>query len=299
VGTIKVKMKAAAGYDQALYDKEAVSEAIGMGLYRLESPVDVQQALKLMRLPQSVNEGHQVQIKRAEMAWSDFVRDGTVPFLDEGLYDPMVWYPIFQKRWLGDESLVMQRAVEFDAVWARLAGWQEVLEQAEAEDAVLRQLYEAQPPEQWGTLYQQALGLYETAIAQSRATGLLPAVGPPPPESGLAQPPPPPPDPDVGFLPKQRELRIYTIWQRMLGPLLQDALLAAEVSDELGVNVNEDATRVRELQDLLKMRAVIEALRFMLEAQFAPPPAAAPGVPAPGGGGGAPSGAPGGGAGPA
>ena len=297
VGTIKVKMKASPGYDNTLYDKEATSEGIQMGLYRLDSPVDVQQALKNMRLPQSVNEGHQVQIRRAEMAWSDFLREETVPLLDESIYDPTIWYPIFQKRWLGDECLVLQREVDFEGVWARLAGWLDVLAQMEAEDAVLRQLYEGQPPEQWQAVHGQAVELYTMAVAQSRRAGLFPAVGPPPPGSGLEQPPPAPPDPEVGFLPKQREIRLYTVWERMLGPLLQDAVMAAEVSEEIGVRVNEDASRVRLLQVLLKMRAVIETLRLMLQGLLAPPagpagqaaaPGAAPGTApgaAPGGGG--------------
>jgi hypothetical protein len=293
VGTIKLKMKASAGYDQAIYEKEATSEAIGMGLYDLSSPVDIQQALKGMRLPQSVNEGFQVQIRRAEMAWSDFVREETVPLLDEQLYNPSIWFPIFQKRWLGDECLVMQRDVDFEAVWARLAGWPEVLMQLEAEDAILRQLYEGHDPSQWQQLHQQAMALYENAVGQLRATGVIGPMGPPPPGSGLEQPPPAPPDPAVGFLPKQRELRIYTVWERMLGPLLKDALLAADVSEELEVDVNEDAARVRLLMLLLKMRAVIEALRMGLEARMlgaGPAPGAAPppGAPAPGpaGGGG-------------
>jgi hypothetical protein len=274
VGTIKLRMKAAAGYDQALYDKEATAEAIQMGLYNIQNPVEAHQALKLMRLPQSVNEAQQVQIRRAEMAWSDFMREGKIPLIDESLYDPMIWFPIFQKRWLGDDCLVLQRAVKFDDFLARLTGWQDELAQAEAQDAVLRQLYGNIPPEQWEATYQQATGLYETAVQQAQASGLVPAMGMPPPGSGLESPPPPPPV--DGFLPKALELRIYTVWQRMLGPLLQDAKMSADVSDRLGVEINEEAGQVRSLDALLKMRAVIEAFRMMLQAVTAPPPAPAP-----------------------
>ena len=284
VGTIKVRMKAAAGYDQVLYDKEAAAEAVQMGLYQLKSPVEVHQALKLMRLPDDVNEDQKVQIKRAEMAWSDFIREKTIPFVDESLYDPTIWYPVFQKRWLGDECLILQKGADFDAIMVRLAGWQIDLALAEQEDMILRQLYSQVPREQWQQTYQQAMEMYNTAVALSRAEGLFPEQGPPPPGSGMEVPPPPPPE--QGFLPKQRELRIYTVWEKMLGPLLKDAKLAAEVSDNLGVEVNEDAQKVRLVEVLLRMRAVIETLRILLEQLTAP--AAPPGAPAEGGGGEAP-----------
>lgn len=290
VGTIKVRMKAAAGYDQALYDKEATAEAIQMGLYRLNSPVDVQQALKLMRLPQSVNEDQQVQIRRAEMAWSDFLREQEVPLIDESLFDPGIWFPIFQKRWLGDDCLILQQDVDFDQILSRLAGWQEVLMQAEAQDAILRQLYGKLPPEQWQGAYQQATGLYNQAVADAQASGLIPPGGPPPPGTPLSAPPPPPPQ--QGFLPKARELRIYTVWQQMLGPLLQDAKMGAEVSEKIGVAINPESEKLETVDLLLKMRAVIEAFRMMIQAQMAPAPMPAPGAPpapAPGGGGPAPA----------
>jgi hypothetical protein len=297
VGTIKVRMKAAAGYEQAIYEKEATAEAVQMGLYKLTSPVEVHQALKLMRLPESVNEDQQIQIKRAEMAWSDFLNEQQVPLIDESLYDPTIWFPIFQKRWLADDCLILQRSVKFEDFLARLAGWQDVLAQAEAQDAVLRQLYGNVPPEQWGAVHQQATQLYESAVAQAQQTGLLPAQGPPPPGTPLSQPPPPPPE--RGFLPRARELRIYTVWQQMLGPLLQDAKMAAEVSERVGVEINEEAGQVVVLDVLLRMRAVIEAFRMMLMLMTAPPAVPAPGAPPPAPGGGGAAGGDGGGEAPA
>lgn len=287
VGTIKVRMKAAAGYDQALYDKEAAAEAVQMGLYQLKSPVEVHQALKLMRLPETVNEDQMIQIRRAEMAWSDFLRDATVPVIDESLFDPTIWYPIFQKRWMADECLVLQQEVEFESFLARLAGWEESFQQRVAQDAILRQLYGNIPPNQWQATHRQATVMYQHAVQQARATGLIPAAGPPPPGSGLEAPPPAPPT--EGFLPKKRELQIYTVWMEMLGPLLEDAQLSAEVSDKLGVPINEQAEMVRVFDDLLKMRAVIEAFKMQLTALAAPPPGAPAPAPAAGEGGGAPA----------
>jgi hypothetical protein len=287
VGTIKVRMVASAGYDQALYDKEAAAEAVQMGLYQLKSPVEVHQALKLMRLPESVNEDQQIQIRRAEMAWSAFLREKAVPVIDETLFDATIWYPIFQKRWMADECLVMQQSVEFEAFLARLAGWEQVFQQRVAQDAILRQLYEKLPPEQWQGTYRQATVMYQHALQQARATGIIPAQGPPPPGSGLEAPPPAPPT--DGFLPKKRELQIYTVWSEMLGPLLEDAKLSKEVSDRLGVAINEEAELLDVFDALLRMRAVIEAFRLQLQQMAAPPPGAAPAPgPAAGVGGGTP-----------
>jgi hypothetical protein len=264
-GTVKVKMIAAPGYDQALYDKEAASEAVNMGLYQLNDPVAVQTALKYMRLPDDVNEDQKIQIRRAEMAWSDFMREQKVPQVDTSLYEPVIWFKIFQKRWMDDDCLVLQQQARFDETWARLTGWEDVYAQAEALDFAQRQIYEQYPPEQWSQIYAQATGLYNDAVQQARDTGLLPQ-GPPPPGSGLETPPPPPPD--EGFLPKAKELRIFTVWERMLGPYLRDVILAMEASEKVGVPINEDAELAALLFDLLRMRAVIEAFRQIMQAQM-------------------------------
>ena len=269
VGTIKLRMKATASYDVALYEKEAASEAIQMGLYKMENPVAVNRALELMRLPTDVNEEQGIQIRRAEMAWSDFLREKKVPLLDS-LFDPLIWYPIFQRRWLSDECLILQREAKFEETWARLAGWQEELAMAEAKDAALRKLYGSIPEDQWQQVHAQATQMYESAVNQARAVGLIPAQGDPPPGSGLESPPPPPPE--DGFLPKALELRIFTIWEQMLGPFLEDAQLGVDASKRVGVAISPEAEAATLLLLLLKMRAVIEALRKMLEAMLAPPP---------------------------
>jgi len=264
-GTVRVRMRAAAGFDQALYDKEAASEAVNMGLYRLDDPLAVQAALEYMRLPADVNENQKVQIRRAEMAWSDFMREMKVPQVDVSLYEPVIWFKVFQKRWMDDECLILQQRAEFEPTWSRLTGWEDDFDQAVALDFAQRAIYEQYPPEQWNQVYAQAQKLYTSAVQQAQEVGLFPP-GPPPEGSCLETPPPPPPA--EGFLPKALELRIFTVWERMLGPHLEDAMLAVKASKKVGVPINDDAEKVELLLDLLRMRSVIEAFRKIMEAKM-------------------------------
>ena len=297
---IKVKMAARVGYDQTLYNKEAAGEALQMGLYKLDSPAAVDRILDLMKLPKDVNENSTLQIERAEMVWSDFMKTQVVPAVDATLHDPLAWYAVLGKRWLTDEALQMQQEAGWPALLPRLANWPQKLSQTEQAEAPAKAIYGNIPQEQWGQVQQQGQALVDQAKAafppatmthQQVSATAPPGAPPPPPPAPPAMESFPVPPPQ-GFLPDALELKIYTMWRRML-PELDAALAAAETAQQHAnlIPPSESVDKVVKLEALLRIRAVIEAYRMMAEAKMAP----GLGAPPPGGGGGMqpPSGGPG------
>lgn len=296
IGNIRVKMNARAGYDQTLYNKEAAAEALQMGLYKLDSPAAIDRILDLMKLPKDVNENQTLQIGRAEMAWSDFMREKKVPAIDTTLFDPLTWYSVLGKRWLTDEAFIKQNDAGWTALIPRLVLWpQKMAEMEAAEQQVI--VYKNVPQEQWGQVYEQgsqmvaqsmqaydaAMQSFNQAQAQAMAAGQPPPSPPmPPPMQEFPQPP------QVAFLPDPLEQKIYTVWRRML-PEIEPALQAAQTAQELQAVMAAvpEAQKVIELEALMRMRAVIEAFRLMAQG----PPPGAPMMPPPPGGG-APTGPP-------
>lgn len=301
LGNIRVKMNARAGYDQTLYNKEAAAEALQMGLYKLDSPAAVDRILDLMKLPKDVNENQTLQIERAEMAWSDFMREKAVPNIDVTLFDPTTWYSVLGKRWLGDEAYIKQKESGWTALIPRLVLWPMRMQEMEAQEAPLKPFYGRAPMEQWPQIYaqgqqlvqqavatyQQAMASYQQTAAQAQSMGQMPPAPPPPPM--MMEFPPPPTQP---FLPDPLEEKIYTVWRRML-PELEAALQAASTAQELGdvVEAVPEADRLIELEAMMRMRAVIEAFRMMAQGGMPaagagpappPPPGAAPAGPPPG-----------------
>jgi hypothetical protein len=293
LGTIKVKMSARPGYDETLYNKEATTEAIQMGLYQLDSPAAIDRALDNMKLPKDVNERQTLQIARAEMAWSDFMRIRKIPVIDPTIHDPAAWYSILGKRWLSDEAFALQREGKWEEFLPAIANWEIRKLEIEAQDAQQKQIYGNVPPEMWGEKYAEGQAIRQQAMKAMKA---MQDLQPPPTPPGMPAPPPPPqlpPPPEIppppleGFLPEQLELRIYAIWRRMV-PELSAAFLAVQSAEGLKAPMDSKQKAVKTLDDLMKLRAVIEAYRLMLQGAGQPPPPGAPGMPPPG----APPGAP-------
>ena len=79
-----------------------------------------------------------------------------------------------------------------------------------------------------------------------------------------------PQPPPQGFLPDPLEQKVYTIFRRMT-PDFDQALVAANRAVALGeiVQPSMQAMNVLDLDGVLRMRAVIEALRLMATGQMA------------------------------
>ena len=103
----------------------------------------------------------------------------------------------------------------------------------------------------------------------------------------MQQFPVPPPN---GFLPDAPELKIYTVWRRML-PEFEAVLVAAGEAEKLArvMAPRPELKKVKTLDGLLQMRAVIEAYRLMAQqaamgammGSAAPPPPGGAEPPAP------------------
>jgi len=276
VGDLRVKVSARAGYDQTLYNKEAAAEALDRGLYTIDGPDSRDKLLDLMKLPKDVNEGAGIQIRRAEMAWSDFMRLDKIPEPDYTMWDFPTWHTIFTKRWMDDECYARQQEVLFADIWTELITWEDKLQQIDDAEEQFA-IYKEQPPEKWQAVFQEgsqkveeAKRAYEQAMIRfgSAQQSAMQAQAAPP--AAPAAPPmeqfPPPPPAGFVFLPDALHERLYEVWKRML-PQIATGLEAAATTESLGVP-QPQARKMKELDLLLKMRAIIEAFRMLA----APPP---------------------------
>lgn len=297
LGDIRVKMSARVNYDQTLYNKEAAAEALQLGLYRLDSPDAVDRILDLMKLPKDVNEKQTLQINRAEMVWTNFMKMRETPPIDSTMDDPMTWYAVLGKRWQTDEAYALQRRSGWPALLPRLVLWPQKMAEIEAQEAVTKPIYGNLPPEQWQEVYQQGVRLVRQAMAafqQAQASYQQIAASTPPGQPPPMPPPPPPmqefpPPPPQGFLPDPLEQKIYTVWRRML-PEIEAVLLAIAESERLGdiMEPPPEAAKIQDLEALMRMRSLIEAYRLMASG-YQPGGMAGMGAPgAPPGGPGAP-----------
>jgi hypothetical protein len=285
LGDIRVEMAARVGYDQTLYNKEATAEALTLGLYKLTDSAAVDKCLDLMKLPKDVNENQTLQIQRAEQAWTKFMKEREVPNVDPTLYDAPTWYAVLGKRWHEDDAYILQRRCGWNEILPSLVTWPEKLQETLAQEAISKPIYGKIPPDQWQQVYEQgsalvmqAMQAYQGAMQSFQTTAATVPPGAVPPQPPMAPPmqefPMPPPQ---GFLPDALEQKVYTIFRRML-PDFDQALVAANAALSLSeiVKPSEQAMQAIELDMVMKMRAVIEALRLMATGQIATAGAAPP-----------------------
>jgi hypothetical protein len=293
LSNIRVEMAARVGYDQTLYNKEATAEALTLGLYKLTDPAAVDKCLDLMKLPKDVNENQTLQIERAEQVWTKFIKEREVPSIDPTLYDPLTWYAVLGKRWHEDDCYLLLRRCGWNDMLPTLVTWPEKLQETIMQEAITKPIYGKIPPEQWQQVYQQGSQLvmsanqaYQAAMESFQQTSAAVPPGAQPPQPPMAptmqQFPEPPPQ---GFLPDALEAKIYTIFRRMT-PDFDQALVASDRALSLSeiVKPSDAAMQAKELDNVLKMRSVIEAFRLMATGQGgAPPPTpgAQPGPPQP------------------
>lgn len=285
IGDIRVEMAARVGYDQTLYNKEATAEALTLGLYKLTDPAAVDKCLDLMKLPKDVNENQTLQIQRAEQVWTKFMKEREIPNIDPTLYDPLTWYAVLGKRWHEDDAYILQRRCGWNEILPSLVSWPEKLQETMAQEAITKPIYGKLPQDQWQKVYEtgsqlvaQAMKAHQQAMASFQQTSAMVPPGAAPPQPPMAPPmqefPQPPPQ---GFLPDALEQKVYTIFRRML-PDFDQALVAAHKALGLSdiVKPSDQAMMAIELDMVLKMRSVIEALRLMATGQMATGGAAPP-----------------------
>lgn len=278
LGGIEVSIEKRADFDSKLYQKEATAEALEARLYRLDSQAAIDKVLTLMGLPKDVNEDSSLQVDRAEDAWGAFLETGSVPVLDSGLVDPWIWFQILGKRWFSDEAQELQRSVNWPEVTRALAGWEERMAKMQGEDDRLRPVYGNVPPERWAETYEQGKALSEQA--QQAMASAAEAAGQPAPQTQEFPAPPQRP-----FLPRLLQDKVYAVWAGLLSTALE-ALQNIRPMDGLQPEILQKHDTAQRLDNLLKMRAAIEACRMTdLERKKA---MAGGGAPAPAPGGGAP-----------
>ncbi len=205
----KIDLQAKGTLDRSLLQAEQAEKAYDKGWYGAPGTQDqdtIDDLLELTNLPK-LNNAQSIQVKRAKQAWSDFVREREVPYLDVTIQDTWIWYQVLGKLWQGDEAVKIQKGANWDATLKKLAGWERQLTRAELTDLQARPMYEGHPPAAWPGMYAEA-----QRLDQARSAAALAVPG------AVATPPAPipPPPPDGKFLPEDRAERILQLWRGML-----------------------------------------------------------------------------------
>jgi hypothetical protein len=272
VGRCKVDMDVKAATEPTVLEIALAEKATLEGFYG--DPVSMDQGTKddlaKMRGLPTLDTSQSIQVRRADKAWSDFVRDRVIPYIDTTIDDVWIWYQRLGKHWQGDEARKLLAEVDWDnKVLRGIAGWERKYDQAVLQDEQQKAIYEGHPPEQWDAIYNEATGLAkkveQTAEKVTKETGVPTA---PPPQ--IAAPP------VTGeFLPESVCDRLLMLWRGMLNlpdpaaipPALAaisaDPLLAGAVvpSDAMGQMV-QAAAQMNELDSVLRMYAVIQECRI-------------------------------------
>jgi hypothetical protein len=262
---LSVQLKAAAGYQQTIYDKEATTEAIQLGLYPLNSEADRITALENMKLPTNINEQATKQLKLAEGAASAFKREREVHTPDHAIEDPVLWYTILRKSWFSEWCQQLQTQAGWESILPATFGWQQKME-AMLDEEERYAPYKHAPKKQWAEIYQRGQAFHAQATAAiERANASSVRIG------GMAQPLPPPfpePPPDgFVFLPEAPEQRVYTVWLRLLPDVVEGFTIADEAVKIEGDNPASQQLML--LNALMKYRAVIEGYRLEATKQLA------------------------------
>jgi hypothetical protein len=261
---LNVQLKAAAGYQQTLYDKEATTEALQLGLYPINSEADRITALENMKLPTNINEQATKQMKLAEGAWSAFKRERIVPIPDHTIDDPILWYQVLRKSWFSEECQQMQAQAGWDSILPATFGWQEKMESMlDVEEQFAPYKYAAK--DQYGDIYAEGTRRHAeatAAIQQANLTGAAVQAQPQP----LPPPFPEPPPENFVFLPDAPEQRVYAVWLRLLPDVVEGFTIADEAVKIEGDNPASEQLQL--LEALMKYRAVIEGYRLQAAKQM-------------------------------
>lgn len=213
LGEAKIELEAKGTTDESLLQAEKSKQAQESGLYGDPTQWDqetIDDLLELRGLPK-LNNVQSIQLTTAKAAWSEFIRDKKVPYIDTTIQDTWIWYQVLGKFWQGDKAKELQREIGWDEILRKLAGWERRLLVSEAQDEAARAVYEGHPPEMWGQIENEfnakAQGVADAGAKVAGATG-APA---PPPQMA------PKPPANGQFLPEALCDRILMLWRAMLG----------------------------------------------------------------------------------
>lgn len=274
-GQTKINIERQAYIDRSIIIRESTRQALTDGLYDASTPTARKKLLELMGLPTDVNEDTNLQIEHARRQWVDFVDDKKIPVIDTTLDNPFIRFHVLGTLMMQDEGKRIAEHCMWPKLLPLIAGWEEEYMQMSALDQQARAQYGGEPSEEQAAQlyakfqlqYDEAMTAYEQAQASSKAMG-----------APAAQPPPQPPLPPV-FMPKQPELRVWTVWQSMFKKKLGDQGLAPLVLQE-AVRLQADPTGyAQEISSFLRFRSVVEAYKLMSGPTVAP--GSTPGPPGP------------------
>lgn len=264
---IKVKLEAKGTTDESLLQTEKAVQAYDRGFYGqpgTQSQETIDDLLELMSLPK-LNDAQSIQVKKAKQAWSDFVRESSIPYVDVTIQDTWIWYQVLGKQWQGDEGSKVQEEVGWDQVLRKIAGWERKLAQAEAIDMQQRDLYEGYPTEKWPRI--QAEFNAKAGAAAQAAQGMTAVTG----QSAPPAPVAPQPPASGQFLPESMCDRLLMLWRGMLG-VPDPATVAAPIQNKLDAAqyslvpeeqaAAEGWQNVKSLDPVLRMYAVIQECRL-------------------------------------
>ncbi len=222
LGQCSVEVKAESSFDKTTFQSQAVITAYKEGLYGDQvsmDPVARDEVRDLFGAP-DVQQRNSVQVRRANRAITQFLRDLRVPVVDETLDDAWIHADKWGTAWQGDDFAKLQKQGEWPQLLHALSGkWRRQLDQAMVQDAAQRAVYEGVPPEQWPMAFAQAQQRFQ---ADSATYAQLPPP-PPGPDAPVMPPPPqpPPPPPATGaFIPDPLQDKVTMICLQIVEPVL-------------------------------------------------------------------------------
>ncbi len=278
MGQTLVKISKEASVDKGIYQREAAVEAQQDGLYDITTAASRKRLLELRGLPTDVNEDQNLQVECSQQQWVDYKDEGIVPMIDQTIDDPAVHYQILSTQLNTDEG----KELEEDMGWIaneipkKIAGWEDELAELEMQDQEARAFYgdeAAQDPALAAQLFQQATAEFGAAskafAAQGKAAQAVAVPGLDPAAAG-ALPPQPPPLPV--FIPKAPEDRIYLLWVKKLGPLMQIPPMVDEQTGEAVIDpmtgepiLGEPPEALINLDKHVRFRSVVDAYKRIAE----------------------------------
>lgn len=290
-GQTRVKIEKQAYVDGSLFLKESVREAMADQLLIPDTPMAREKMLRARGLPTDINERESFQVTHARRQWSDFINEGKLPKIDPTLDDPAIHFGVLGAMSFRDETKKLEEEVNWEAVLDAIAGWEDILAQAEAVDAEARAIYGfggdmASMEERYAQKvmeFQQQDALYQAgrpAMEKAAATAQPGEAPPMMPEAPMKPPPP------SVLLPAALEKRVFGVWTQMLQQKAQEAQMQGgpalpPTMPQYDALSSPDAPReaLAKQQSYMRYQSVVQAYRLYQQkaaqaqaAAMAPPP---------------------------
>jgi hypothetical protein len=206
-GHTDVVVEEAAGYDAQAFEREAMIQALQMGVVQPTTPYSRREVLRVLGTSTRPLDEENVQISDAESKWYAFRDNQIIPVIDPDLDDHYLMFMVYGRFLKSNEGVQMAQEANWPQILTVISGWEDKLSKARQLDQKIRGLM---------------------AAAQSPPSPPSPGLPGP---GGVPLPPPPSPgdqarmilggmtqagvDPRSMMMPQEVTQQILYVWARM------------------------------------------------------------------------------------